>query len=73
MEIHTRVKVNGITRVPTTNSRRVRPREIRARNRPTKGAQATHQAQKNRVQPFSQSTGRSKAKVFRVIPAKPLR
>ena len=34
-----------------TNSRNVRPREIRARNTPTNGPQASQKAQKNSVQP----------------------
>ena len=51
----------GSVRVPATKVRIVRPREMRARNRPTNGPQAIHQAQKNRVQPFSHSVGRSKA------------
>ena len=36
--------------VPATNWRIVRPREMRARKRPTNEAQATHQAQKKSVQ-----------------------
>ena len=48
----------------------VRPREIRARNRPTNGDHATHHAQKNSVQLFIHSTGRSKAKLFSVMPIK---
>ena len=35
--------------VPATNCLMVRPREIRARNIPTKEAHATHHAQKNSV------------------------
>ena len=35
----------GAATTPITNSRMVRPREIRATNMPTKGAQETHQAQ----------------------------
>ena len=41
--------------VPATNCRIVRPREMRARNRPTKAAQAIHQAQKKSVQKLIQS------------------
>ena len=41
----------------------VRPREIRARNRPTNGAQAIHQAQKKRVHSDIHSTAPSNAKV----------
>ena len=67
---HSRVKVNGIISVPITNWRMVRPREIRARNRPTNGDHATHHAQKNSVQLFIHSTGRSKAKLFSVMPIK---
>ena len=48
----------------------VRPREMRARNRPTNGDQATHHAQKKSVQLFIHSTGRSKAKLFSVMPIK---
>lgn len=50
----------------------VRPREMRARNRPTNGDHATHQAQKNSVQLFIHSTGRSKAKLLSVMPIKRL-
>ena len=59
IEIHSRMNANGTTSTPMMNSRSVRPREMRARNRPTNGAQAIHQAQKNSVQPLSQSSGRS--------------
>ncbi len=64
------MNANGTTSTPVTNWRMVRPREMRARNRPTNGAQAIHQAQKNRVQLFSQSSGRSKAKVSSAIDGK---
>ncbi|MNT71650.1 hypothetical protein D3C72_2101580 [compost metagenome] len=40
-----RVKPSGISSTPQTSSRTVRPREIRATNMPTKGAQEIHQAQ----------------------------
>ncbi len=50
----------------------VRPREMRARKRPTKGAQAIHHAQKNSVQAFIQSVGRSYANVSRVMDGKRL-
>ena len=53
--IQPRMNRNGTVRTPNTNWRRVRPREMRARNRPTNGAQATHHAQKNRVQAPSHS------------------
>ena len=43
--IHTSVKPVGTKRTPTTNSRMVRPREMRAMNIPTKGDQEIHQAQ----------------------------
>ena len=46
----------------------VRPLEMRARKRPTKLAQAIHQAQKNSVQPAIHSSGWSKAIVSIVIP-----
>lgn len=59
IEIHRTMKMNGTVMVPSTNCRMVRPREMRARNRPTNGAQAIHQAQKNSVQAFIQSVGRS--------------
>ena len=49
-DIHIRINRNGKVRVPKMNWRRVRPREIRARKRPTKVAQAIHHAQKKRVQ-----------------------
>ncbi len=54
--------------VPATNCRIVRPREMRARKRPTKEAQATHHAQKNRVHRFIHSLAWSKAIVFNVRP-----
>ncbi len=41
----------GAVMAAMTNSRSVRPREMRARNRPTNGPQASQKAQKNRVQP----------------------
>lgn len=69
---HSRVKVKGIIRVPITNWRMVRPREMRAVNRPTNGDRATHHAQKKSVQLFIHSTGRSKAKLFSVMPIKRL-
>ncbi len=45
IDIHAKVKPSGMNSTPKTNSRIVRPREMRAMNRPTKGAQAIHQAQ----------------------------
>ena len=39
------VNSDGASRTPKTNSRTVRPREIRATNRPMKGDQVTVQAQ----------------------------
>ena len=54
---HVSVKNKGIMSVPLTNSRMVRPREIRAKNKPTNGDQATHHAQKNNVQLFIHSFG----------------
>ena len=45
-------------RAPRMNSRMVRPREMRARNMPTKAPQVTHHAQKNSVQSLSQASGR---------------
>lgn len=68
---HSRVKVKGIIRVPITNWRMVRPREMRARTGP-QTATATHHAQKKSVQLFIHSTGRSKAKLFSVMPIKRL-
>ena len=41
----TRQITEGITIAPMTYSRIVRPRDTRARNKPTKGAKAIHQAQ----------------------------
>ena len=58
IDIQAIMKASGSNSVPMTNSRMVRPREMRARNSPTKGPQAIHQAQKNTVQAFSQSVGR---------------
>lgn len=55
--IHSRVKPAGTNSTPQTNSRIVRPREIRAMNRPTKGDQDSHQPQYSRVQPPIQSVG----------------
>lgn len=49
------MKLNGTTSTPKMNCRNVRPREMRARKSPTNGAQATHQAQKNRVQPSTKA------------------
>jgi hypothetical protein len=49
--------------VPATNCRMVRPREMRARNSPTKADQAIHQAQKNSVQNPIQSPVSENAKV----------
>src|SRR5690554_6359795 len=43
--IHMRVKPEVTSNTPSTNSRMVRPREIRAMNKPTKGAQLSHQPQ----------------------------
>src|SRR5690606_41804973 len=43
--IHRKVKPSGTSSTPTTNSRTVRPREIRAMNMPTNGDHATHQPQ----------------------------
>ena len=40
-----KVTALGISSTPVTNSRIVRPREMRAMKTPTKGAQLTHQAQ----------------------------
>lgn len=46
-ESHNSVKVNGINqRAAQTLAEMVRPREIRARNKPTNGDHATHHAQK---------------------------
>src|SRR5699024_11987110 len=50
IEIHSKMKLNGINSTPSTNLRSVRPREIRAKKSPTKAAHAIHQAQKNSVQ-----------------------
>ncbi|MNT00754.1 hypothetical protein D3C72_1351960 [compost metagenome] len=43
--IHSRVKPAGTKSTPQTNWRMVRPREMRAKNRPTKGDQDSHQPQ----------------------------
>ena len=45
MENHTSVSTDGTTTMPTTNSRMVRPREMRARNMPTNGVHDTHHTQ----------------------------
>ena len=42
---HTRLAAVGASRTPRTNSRIVRPREMRAMNMPTNGAQLVHQPQ----------------------------
>lgn len=55
--IHSRVKPAGTNSTPLMNSRMVRPREMRAMNRPTKGDQDSHQPQYSRVQPPIQSVG----------------
>ena len=44
-ENHTKAARVGTSTVPSTNSRMVRPREMRAMNRPTNGDQLSHQAQ----------------------------
>ena len=51
IENQAKIKPNGINITPSTNSRKVRPREMRAIKSPTNGAHATHQAQKKIVQP----------------------
>lgn len=43
--IQNSVKPAGTSSTPLTNSRMVRPREMRAMNRPTKGDHAIHQPQ----------------------------
>src|SRR5690606_33283290 len=43
--IHISVKPAGTNSTPNTNSRMVRPRETRAMNKPTNGAQLNHQPQ----------------------------
>src|SRR5690606_2227458 len=43
--IQKKVKTVGTSKTPSTNSRTVRPREMRAMNMPTKGDHAIHQAQ----------------------------
>ncbi|MNY71187.1 hypothetical protein D3C86_2094730 [compost metagenome] len=45
IDSHARVKPSGISSTPMITSRMVRPREMRATNRPTNGAQAIHHAQ----------------------------
>jgi hypothetical protein len=45
MANHRKPKPVGAATTPSTNSRIVRPREMRATNIPTKGAQEIHQAQ----------------------------
>ncbi|MNC47312.1 hypothetical protein D3C75_963650 [compost metagenome] len=55
--IHSKVKPAGTNSTPQTNSRMVRPREIRAMNKPTKGDQDNHQPQYSKVQPPIQSVG----------------
>ena len=45
----------GAVIAASTNSRRVRPREMRARNMPTNGPHASQNAQKKRVAPAIQS------------------
>ena len=45
MENHTRSNAVGKSSVPPMNSRTVRPREMRAKNMPTKGDQQMVQAQ----------------------------
>ncbi|MNP79829.1 hypothetical protein D3C76_1777590 [compost metagenome] len=57
MVIHNRVKPAGTNSTPQTNSRMVRPREMRAMNSPTKGDQDSHQPQYSSVQPPIQSVG----------------
>ena len=45
MANHVKLPRAGTTSTPETNSRMVRPLEMRAMNEPTKGAQAIHHAQ----------------------------
>ena len=61
-DIQTIMKVSGMSRAPATNSRMVRPREMRARNSPTKGVQAIHQPQKKMVHHIFHSLASSPAK-----------
>ena len=56
--IHSRLKAVGTSSTPMTNSRMVRPREMRAMNMPTKGDQEIHQAQYRMVQPPNQPASR---------------
>ena len=53
--IHISVKPVGTKSTPMANSRMVRPRDTRAMNSPTKGAQDIHQPQYRIVQPPIQS------------------
>ena len=55
MVIHKMLNTVGTTNTHNTNSRTVRPREILAIKRPTKGAQEIHQAQYTMVQDVNQS------------------
>src|SRR5690606_36156172 len=55
--IQNSVKPVGTSSTPLTNSRMVRPREMRAMNSPTNGDHAIHQPQENSVQPPIQSVG----------------
>ena len=48
--IHSRLNAVGTNSTPRMNSRRVRPREMRAINSPTNGDHEIHQAQYNSVQ-----------------------
>ena len=45
MQIHATPIAVGTKMAPKVNSRMVRPREMRAMNMPTNGAQANHQLQ----------------------------
>lgn len=50
----TTVKSEGATSTPRTNSRMLRPLEMRARTTPMNGAQVTVQAQEKTVHPACQ-------------------
>ena len=56
--IHKRLKAVGTSSTPTTNSRMVRPREMRAMNMPTNGDHEIHHAQYKIVQPPNQPGSR---------------
>ena len=64
---HRKVPTLGAIKTPKTNSRMVRPREIRAINAPTNGAQAIHVAKWNMVNLPRNAVFASKAFILKLM------